>query len=387
MPAHPRPTRPATGERIGLPATAEHVTASVAVRAPARANLIGEHTDYNDGFVLPVALDLATHVVGETCEGNVILRSRQQPGEVVVDPATGAGPDRGWGRYVTAVVRALLDHGLRPRGIRGVVDSTVPLGGGLGSSAALEVAVAHAVLEQVPEPLQVARICSFAENAYVGVESGIMDQLASAAAVAGHALRIDCRDGTVSPVRIPAGLAVLVVHCGVQRALRHSPFNQRREECRRAAAALGVRSLRDASLDALAAAADRMDNVLHRRARHVVTENWRVGEAARALAGGETERLRKLFAASHESLARDFEVSTPELDTLVDVAMRTEGVVAARLTGAGFGGCTVNLVQRDVAHDCGVAILRRYEGRTGRRGRHWVSNAAQGAGELRPAGQ
>jgi hypothetical protein len=161
-----------------------------------------------------------------------------------------------------------------------------------------------------PNPLQVARICRVAENAYVGVESGIMDQLASAAAVAGHALCIDCRDETVSPVGIPPGLAVLVVHSGVQRALRHSSFNQRREECRRAAAALGVGSLRDASLDDLAAA-DRMGNVPYRRARHVVTENRRVGEAARALAGGDTERLRELFAASHESLARDYEVSTP----------------------------------------------------------------------------
>src|SRR5919197_516500 len=228
------------------------MSASVAVRAPGRANLIGEHTDYNDGFVLPVALDLAVHVVGETHEGNVILQSRQQPGEVVVDPATGAGPDRGWGCYVTAVVRALLDHGLRPRGMRGVVDSTVPVGAGLGSSAALAVAVAHAVLDRPPEPVQVARICRFAENAYVGIESGIMDQLASAAAGAGHALRIDCRDETVSPVPIPPGLTVLVIHSGVPRALQHSTYTQRREECRRAAAALGVRSLRDASLDALA---------------------------------------------------------------------------------------------------------------------------------------
>jgi galactokinase len=334
-----------------------------------------------------VALDLATHIVGDACEGNVVLQSRQRPGGVVVDAVTGTGPDRGWGRYVTAVVRALLDHGLRPRGLQGVVDSTVPLGAGLGSSAALAVAVAHAVLDRPREPLQVARICRFAENAYVGVESGIMDQLASAAAVAGHALLIDCRDETVSPVGIPPGLTVLLVHSGVARTLQRSPFNQRREECRRAAAALGVRSLRDASLDALAAAAGRMDAVLYRRARHVVTENRRVGEAAAALAGGDTERLRELFAASHESLARDYEVSTPELDALVDAAMRTEGVVAARLTGAGFGGCTVNLVHSGAAQDCAAAILRRYEALTGRRGRHWVSGAAQGAGELRPASQ
>jgi galactokinase len=354
----------------------------IAVRAPGRANLIGEHTDYNDGFVLPVALELETHIRGERDDGDVILRSLQQPGEVVVDTATGTGPERGWGRYVAAVVRALRDHGFEPKGVRGIVDSTVPLGAGLSSSAALEVAVAHAVLDEPPGAIELAGICRWAENTYVGVASGIMDQLASAGAVAGHALFVDCGRITVMPVPIPAGLTVLLVHCGMERILRLTAYNDRRDECQRAAAALAVPSLRDATVEMLEEARDHMDDVLYRRARHVVTENARVEEAVHALEVGDLGSLRDLFAASHESLARDYEVSTPELDALVEIALRTEGVAAARMTGAGFGGCTVNLVHSDVAREAAATITRAYEVRTGRHPRHWLSAPAAGAGPM-----
>jgi galactokinase len=357
--------------------------AEQAFRAPGRANLIGEHTDYNDGFVLPVALELATYVAGARREGVVSLRSLDERGEVEVDARTGEGAADGWGRYVAAVVRALLDEGAEVSGFDGVVASDVPIGAGLSSSAALEVAVASATAGSPLEPARLASVCRRAENVYVGTQSGIMDQLASAAGRAGHALLLDCRDVTIRPVPLPDGVAVLVVDSGVRRSLTDSSYNERAAECAAAAAAIGVSSLRDTSLERLEQARE-LDDVLARRARHVVTENARVLAAADALASGRVGELGPLFRASHESLARDYEVSTPELDALVAIAEQTDGVIAARLTGAGFGGCTVNLVRTDAAHEAGDAIVERYERETGCDSRFWVSGAADGAGPVAP---
>ena len=349
------------------------------MRAPGRANLIGEHVDYNEGLVLPAALDLAVHVTGERTPDGIMLRSRQEAGEVAVDPATGAGPERGWGRYATAVVRALLDASLTPLGLDAVVDSSLPRGAGLGSSAALEVGLALAVLDEPPGAFDLARICLDAERRYVGLDCGIMDQLVCTAGVAGHALCIDCRDETYEPVPLPADLAIVVVHSGVDRSLTEGVYNRRHAECRAAAEVLGVASLRDATPAMVAARREALGPVLSRRARHVVTETERVPLAVEALRRGRGEELGALFAASHESLAADYEVSTPELDTLVEIAAATPGVVAARLTGAGLGGCTVNLIERAQAEAAASAILRRYEGRTGPRGRFWICRASAGA--------
>jgi galactokinase len=352
----------------------------LAFRAPGRANLIGEHTDYNDGFVLPVALEPATWVCGRPADGVLRLDSLDRPGTVEVDLATGAGPTEGWGRYATAVVRALRDADADLRGFTGVVSSDLPLGGGLSSSAALELAVAKAVLASDLPDVELARICLRAEDHYVGMHVGIMDQLASAASRAGHALLIDCRSLALRPVPFPRSLRVVVLDSAVPRELADSEYNARRAQCEQAASALGVAALRDADPEMLERHRQRLDEVVYRRARHVVTENARVLAAAAALEAGRVAELGPLFAAAHRSMAEDYEASIPELDLLVSLAAETGGVRAARLTGAGFGGCTVNLVEVDRAEAAAAEILDRYQAATGRQGRAWVSTPADGAG-------
>jgi galactokinase len=350
----------------------------VAFAAPGRANLIGEHTDHNDGFVLPVALELTTVVAGRRVVGRVRLISLDEPGHVEIDLATGRGPTTGWGRYLTAIVRALRDEHVPVAGLDGALASSVPLGAGLSSSAALEVAFARALAARDIEPVVLARICRRAENDYVGVQTGIMDQLASAGAQAGHALLIDCRDETITQVPVPAELVVLVMDSGVRRELGASGYNRRRAECQAAADALGLPSLRHARLADL----DRLDGVLLARARHVVTENARVLEAVHALGAGDVAGLGPLFRASHDSLSGDFDASTPEVDALVDIGASADGVVGARLTGGGWGGCVVALVRASRVAEVAVIILQRYESLTGRTGRYWISNPADGAGPL-----
>jgi len=354
----------------------------VAFAAPGRANLIGEHTDYNLGFVLPVALDMATYIGGVQQDRIVSLTSLDEPGDVVVDVTTGAGPTSGWGRYVTAVVRAARDDGVDVRGFSGVVASDVPAGAGLSSSAALEVVIASALLRAPIDPVRLARVCRRAENEYVGVKSGIMDQLASVGGRAGRALLIDCRDETFRTLPLPDHVRVVLIDSGVKRELDDSSYNERRDECETAADVLGVASLRDADLGLLERHAGQLDEVVFRRARHVITENERVVETAAALETGDLSRIADLFDGSHRSLAGDFEVSTPEVDTLVAIARRTPGVLATRLTGAGFGGCTVQLVEESRAEAAAADIARRYTEATGHEARWWVSDAADGASRI-----
>jgi galactokinase len=332
--------------------------AEQAFRAPGRANLIGEHTDYNGGFVLPAALELATWIAGRPRpDGRLSVRSLD--GEIKP--------------FVDAVVSALRDDGVEVAGFEGVVASEIPIGAGLSSSAALEVALACALGGAELEPSRLAAVCHRAENVYLGTQSGIMDQLTSAAGVTGHALLVDCRAVSVEPIPVPDELSLLVVDSGVRRGLAESAYNVRVAECNAAAEQLGVPSLRDATnLGALS-------GTLLRRARHVVSENERVLAAAAALRDARLDELGELFRASHLSLRDDFEVSTPELDRLVAIAGETEGVIAARLTGAGFGGCTVNLVRTEAAEAAGRSIVERY----GAGARFWVSRPAEGAGPVR----
>ena len=349
-------------------------------RAPGRANLIGEHTDYNDGFVLPIALELATYLAGRRIPDVVKLRSLDEPGEVEVDLDSGRGPRNGWGRYVTAVVRALKDDGVELSGLDGVIASDVPAGSGLSSSAALEVAVAQAVSAETIEEVHLARLCRRAENHYVGVQSGIMDQLSSVAARRGHALLIDCLDDGLEHIPVPRSLVVLVVDSGVRRELSDGGYNRRREECLRAAEALGLDSLRRAR----SADLSRLDGDLLKRARHIVTENERVQAVATALEGSDLDSIWDLFWLSHRSMATDFAISTPEIDVLVDIAGRTPGVLGARLTGGGFGGCIVALVTAEEAEGAARSILSLYADKTGRTGRAWTSRPEEGAGSALP---
>ena len=355
--------------------------ADVLVRAPGRANLIGEYTDVNEGWVLPVALELATVLAGRTGGSVLRLRSLDLPdeGTVEIDLATGSGPSQGWGRYATAVVEVLREQGRAVRGFDGVLASDVPIGAGLSSSAALEVAVALAVLDEPVDPLALAQLCQRAENVGVGVQSGLMDQLASTGSKAGTALLLDTRALTTDHVPMPEGLGVLVVDSAVSRDLSSSAYNERRAQCEQAAADLGVRSLRDATVEALEERWSSMDYVVRRRARHVITENARVLELADVLRSGDRAPLGALLAGSHESLRADFEVSTPELDQLVASALATPGVVASRMTGAGFGGCTVSLVELEGAEQVRDEVCRRYAEASGLQPRAWVSAAADGA--------
>ncbi|MDQ3661493.1 MAG: galactokinase [Actinomycetota bacterium] len=363
-------------QRIPARLKAAASSTEVCRRAPGRANLIGEHTDYNDGFVLPIALELSTYLAGRRVPDVVRLRSLDEPGEVEVDLASGRGPRHGWGRYVTAVVRALKDDGVELLGLDAVIASDVPAGSGLSSSAALEVVVAQALASEEIEEVRLARLCRRAENHYVGVQSGIMDQLSSVAARRGHALLIDCLDDGVEHIPIPENIVVVVIDSGVRRELADGGYNRRRDECLQAAEALGFDSLRRAHPSDLA----RLDGDLLKRARHVVTENERVQALATALEGSEPEAVAELLWLSHRSMATDFAISTPEIDVLVAIAERTSGVLGARLTGGGFGGCIVALVSPEDAEGAGRSILSRYADKTGRTGRAWASRPAAGAG-------
>lgn len=306
--------------------------------APGRVNLIGDHTDHTGGLVLPMAIDLGT-TVSASVQGDVVeLRSAIEPAPAVVsinvDDPTGITPS--WARYVAGVVAEL-----RPdRGLVGTVATTLPVGAGLSSSAALEVAVALA-LGFEGTPLALAQLGQLAEQRASGVPCGIMDQLASAAGVAGHALRIDCTTLSVTPVPLPADVEVVVVDSGQRRELATSAYAERAGACQAAQRELGP--LRSASLTDVAGL---RDATVRRRARHVVTENARVDELVVALARGDRPTMAKLMAASHASLRDDFEVSTDVLDALVERLDSTDGVIGARLTGAGFGGCVVTLVER-----------------------------------------
>ena len=310
----------------------------IRAHAPGRVNLIGDHTDHTGGLVLPMAIDLGTTVEGERHGDLVELRSdwSDEVARVplqVPDPAT---LEPAWARYVAGVVAEV-----RPVvGFRGVVRTTLPVGAGLSSSAALEVAVALA-LGADAEPLALARLGQRAEQAASGVPCGIMDQLASTAGVAGHALRIDCTTLEVTAVRLPDDFEVVVVDSGQRRALATSAYAERAAACQRAEAEVGP--LRTAALSDLDAIAD---GIVRRRARHVVTENARVDLFVAALADADPATAGAAMAASHASLRDDFEVSTTVLDALVDRLVATSGVIGARLTGAGFGGCVVALVER-----------------------------------------
>lgn len=354
---------------------------TVLVSAPGRANLIGEYTDINEGYVLPVGLDLRTVLAGSRTSGRLVLRSLDLPGDGVVemDLQDGSGPTTGWGRYATAVVAEIRRAGLAMHGFTGVLASDVPMAAGLSSSAALEVALALALLAEPVDPGALAQLCRRAENDGVGVQSGIMDQLCSVAAERGCALLLDCRDLSMLQVPLPPGLAVLVVDCDVRRELSTSAYNDRRAECARAAVQLGVDSLRDVTADELDDKASLLDDVTLRRARHVVTENARVVEVVDALHTGDLAALGHLFEQSHRSLADDFEVSIRELDLLAEVTRATPGVHASRLTGAGFGGCTVSLVDAATAGSVRDEVLARYAAASGRTSRGWVSRAADGA--------
>lgn len=311
--------------------------ATVHTRAPGRVVLIGDHTDYMGGLVLPMAIDLCTEVVGERGGDRVVLTSDQFADPVTLDLPVDrpAETHPQWGRYVAGVVAEFTP----PTGFAGAITSTVPPGSGLSSSAALELAVALAISD-ADDPLELARRCQRAEQTATGVPCGIMDQLCSAAAVDGHALLIDCATETFTHVPVPEELAVWVVDSGEPRRLAESGYARLRAEAESAAALVGPLPVADP--DAIAGIAE---ETLRRRARHVRSECDRVVSFAAALRAGDLTAAGDLATASHRSLREDAEVSTPTLDALVNDLLTMPGVLGARLTGAGFGGSVVALAR------------------------------------------
>ena len=371
------------------PSAAADRSAIRLVRAPGRVNLVGEHTDYNLGLVLPAAIDLEIRLAFiPTADRRVELVSDATGERASFDLDAIGASEGGLGAYAAGTAWALAEAGIPVRGLRGVVASSLPRGAGLSSSAALELASAWALAEDPAAiaPLDLARICQRAENAYVGVNCGLMDQFASACGVEGAALLLDCRSLAWAPVGLPLDTQTLVViHTGSRRSLSASQYNARRAQCEAAAAVLAredpsVRSLRDVTPEMLPAVRARVDEETFRRCRHVVTENARVEAAVAALEAGDLAAVGAAWAASHASLRDDYEVVSPELDALVEIAMAVPGVAAARMTGAGFGGCTVSLVERGAVDALRERVLAEYPARTGLTPRVFAVDAVAGAG-------
>ena len=327
----------------------------IIVHAPGRVNLIGEHTDYNDGFVLPCAINYGTAVV-LSGDSSPEIRAVASDCDGDTDRFEANGPfetqQAEWKNHVRAAVASIAERGEELAGARIAIAGNVPQGAGLSSSASLGVALAKVLAYQNGindlDGSALALSAQRAENAYVGTACGIMDQLVSARGKSGHALLIDCRSLEVRPVAMPSTLAILVVHSGISRSLVDSAFNERRAQCREAAEALGVAALRDATLDMLGAAENRMSAEAFRRARHVISENERTLAAAEALAADDRQQLSWLMRESHRSMRDDFEITLPTIDHLVELADDyIAGDGGARMTGGGFGGCIVALVAVD----------------------------------------
>lgn len=333
------------------------------VRAPGRVNLIGEHTDYNDGFVFPMAIDGATYIALRPRDDRKVLAisiDMDDRREFALDDLP-RPTEVDWFDYLVGVAWALGERGYALRGWEGVVSGDVPIGSGLSSSAALELAVARAFYCASAFEWDVADMalaCQAAENEWLGVNCGIMDQMISAAGVEDRALLIDCRSLETHTAPLPAGTAVVILDTGTRRGLVDSEYNARRAQCEAAARHFGVAALRDvdgATFERRAERADELEPLMRQRARHVISENERTLKARHAMDAGDAAALGKLMIESHVSLRDDFEVSSPALDAIVDCANAEASCFGARMTGAGFGGCAVALVRAD---DAGAFVER-----------------------------
>ncbi|MBS1249921.1 MAG: Galactokinase [Chloroflexi bacterium] len=351
------------------------------IRAPGRVNLIGEHTDYNDGFVLPMAIDRAIWIaLGARNDRQVRLRSLHFDAltEFSLDEIT---HKPGWGEYIRGVAWALQEAGYRLAGWEGVMTSDIPIGAGLSSSAAVEMAAAKAfslVGGWGFDPPAMAQIGQRAENQWVGANTGIMDQMISAAGRAGHALLIDCRDLSTQQIPLPTENVFVVMDTATRHAHTDSGYNERREECEAAARFLGVSHLRDVDLPTFRDRAGGMGEGIRRRARHVITENARVLEAVEALRQGDSPKMGRLMDASHASLRDDFEVTNRELNVMVELSQNQPGCFGARMTGGGFGGSAVALVEEARAKEFTQAVDEAYQAATGLDPHLYVCRASNG---------
>ena len=353
------------------------------VRAPGRVNLIGEHTDYNDGFVLPIAIDRAVWIALRPISARrVCLHALDLKQSAEFSLAHIDRENQKWVEYIKGVAGALQHAGYPLAGWEGLITSSIPIGAGLSSSAALELAAARAFAAVSGFPWQAAKMAQIgqqAERDWVGVNCGIMDQMISAMGRTGHALFIDCRSLKTDWVSLPPDMAVVVLDTATRRGLVDSAYNERRQQCNLAARFLGVPALRDVSQTALESKSAALDPVVYRRARHVVADNIRTRQAARALSQEDTVKLGQLVNASHISLRDDFEVSSPELDQIVECAQQTSGCYGARMTGAGFGGCAIAIVRPDAVQNFCKTVAINYRKATGLQPEIFICSAADGA--------
>ncbi len=357
------------------------------VRAPGRVNLIGEHTDYNDGFVFPLAIDrcamIALRPRADRC---VRVISLDMGEDQSFDLASLPRPDETrWIDYIIGVAWALQRGGYALAGWEGILAGDVPIGSGLSSSAALELAAARAfycVGDFSWDAAQMAQIGRAAENEWLGIQTGIMDQMISAAGVEGRALLIDCRSLEATPAPLPATTAIVILDTGTRRGLVGSAYNERRAQCEAAARHFGIAALRDIDLATFSERAAELQSLIRRRAQHVISENARTLQARDAMLAGDAEALGALMIASHRSLRDDFEVSSPALDTMVDCANADPSCYGARMTGAGFGGCAVALVRSDAAAGFLHRVGACYQAATGKKPALYVTRASAGASTL-----
>jgi len=368
--------------------------AALVARAPGRVNIIGEHTDYNDGFVLPAAIERETLIVAAPRDDGQVRLVALDLGRTTVfgldevggyggsDPVPSAAEP--WSNYVRGAAAGLLAAGYPVRGLDALVHGNVPIGAGLSSSAAIEMAAIQAFAAaggfSVPAD-QAARIGQRAEHVFAGTNCGLMDQLASALGQPDHVLLIDCRDLSFRPVPVPPAAAILIADTAVRRQLAGSAYNERRAQCEAAARALGVPALRDATLEMLEKV--ELPAVVSRRARHVITENDRVLETVAALEKGDLAMAGLLMNASHASLRELYEVSCFELDVMVELLRGQSGCYGARLTGAGFGGCAVALMDAAAVQTAISIVAEAYRARTGLTPALYPTRAAAGAGVVR----
>ncbi len=362
-------------------------------RAPGRVNLIGEHTDYNDGFVMPAAIEFYTWIaIAARPDRKLAVYSTNFSQSVEFDPEDQNAKAAGrWSDYVQGVAVMLERTGHALRGANLLIRGDVPIGAGLSSSAAIEVGTGLALLETAGLPLdriELAKLCRRAENEFVGARVGIMDQFISCAGHQGKALLLDCRSLQFRLVPVPPGVALVICNTMVKHELASGEYNTRRAECEEGVRLLaqsfpGIRALRDVSLDQLEQQAAALPPIIYRRCHHVISENQRTVDAAAALERGDVESFGRLMAESHRSLRDDYQVSCPELDLMVDLANRQDGVYGARMTGGGFGGCTINLVNATRVKALQENVAREYQRATGLAPDIFVSSAAEGAGEVK----
>lgn len=363
-------------------------SSELTIQAPGRVNLIGEHTDYNDGFVLPCAINYQTAISCAKREDNLVrviaADFDNQQDSFLFDGEIEPHPEYIWANYVRGVILFLRRRAANFGGVDMVISGNVPQGAGLSSSASLEVAVGKAIqqLYQLPlDGVQLALNGQQAENQFVGCNCGIMDQLISALGKKDHALLIDCRSLETHAVPMPKDMAVMIINSNVKRGLVGSEYNVRREQCEEAAAFFKVAALRDVTFEQLNAAKDQLDPLVFKRARHVITENTRTENAAKALASSDWSLLGQLMAQSHDSMRDDFEITVPPVDTLVEIIRPIIGDKGGvRMTGGGFGGCVIALLPLSLVDSVRQAVSEQYQQKTGIKEDIYICQASEGTG-------